>query len=314
MSPSSRPGALPLPVADGSTQQVLRKLELDVTRRLDGLLHGDHRGLVPGHGSELGECRPYAAGDDVRRIDWNVTARMVEPHVRESIADRELEARVLVDLSPSLNFGTAICEKRDLAVAAAAAVGFLTARAGNRFGITVIGGHDDIEVPPKSGRPHLLACLSQLVNIRTTDGASGTGLTRAIERFASPAHRRGLAVVVSDYQDPIDWIPAMRKLTVRHEVLAIEVVDPREQVLPDVGNLTVVDPETGARRDINTHSPRVRERFAAAAAQRSRAIEEALQSSGVDHLELSTDRDWLLDLAEFVDIRRRRRREQRVGT
>ena len=312
MTPPTGVTALPSPIADGATQQVLRKLELDVTRRLDGLLHGDHRGLVPGHGSEMGECRPYAPGDDVRRIDWNVTARMIEPHVRESIADRELEARVLVDLSPSVNFGTAICEKRDLAVAASAAVGFLTARAGNRFGVTVIGGDRDIDIPAKSGRPHLLASLAQLMTIRSVDGSGGTDLALAIERLASPVHRRGLAVVISDFQGLLDWIPSMRKLTVRHEVLAIEVVDPRERELPDVGHLTLVDPETGARREVNTHSSKVRAAFAEASHQRSEAIESAFHSSGVDHLELSTDRDWLLDLAGFVDTRRRRR-ERRAG-
>jgi uncharacterized protein (DUF58 family) len=191
-------------------------------------------------------------------------------------------------------------------------VGFLTARAGNRFGVTVIGGSYDVDIPAKSGRPHLMASLAQLMAIRSVDGTSGTNLGLAIERLASPVHRRGLAVVVSDFQGPLDWVPAMRRLTVRHEVLAIEVVDPRERELPDVGHLTLIDPETGARRDLNTHSAKVRAGFAEAARQRSQAIESALHSSGVDHLELSTDRDWLLDLAGFVDTRRRRR-ERRAG-
>src|SRR4051794_27345379 len=154
--PADRPPSL----ATGPASDVLRRLELIIPRRLDGFLQGDHRGLVPGHGSELGETREYQPGDDTRRIDWNVTARMQVPHIRETIADRELETWVLIDQSASLDFGTADCEKRDLAVNGAASVGFLTARSGNRLGAILLRpGDGPIVVPARSGRAHLQALL-----------------------------------------------------------------------------------------------------------------------------------------------------------
>lgn len=299
-------------VRDQSTQELLRKLELDINRRLDGLLHGDHEGLVPGLGSEKGECREYSPGDDTRHIDWNVTARMQTPHVRETIADRELEARVLVDLSPSLNFGTASCEKRDLAIAAAGAVGFLTARAGNRFGATLLTGSEIVQIPARPGRPHLMATLNRVIRTRSQDGDGSVPLVRAVEQFASPIHRRGLAVVISDFLGPIDWTHAMRKIAVRHETLAVEISDPRELSLPDVGVLSVVDPETGELREVSTSNAKLRARYAEAAEQRKAEVEIALRRIGVDQLQLSTDADWLLQLARFVD-RRRRHRERRAG-
>ena len=162
--------------------EVLRRLDLAVAHKIDGLLHGEYQGLVPGHGSELGETRAYAPGDDVRRIDWNVTARTRTPYVRDTIADRELETWALVDLGPSMDFGTAHCEKRDLAVSAAAAIGFLTARTGNRFG-ALLATPDDVEViPARGGRNHLMATLHRLVTAPRAE--SGTvDLGAAIEEI-----------------------------------------------------------------------------------------------------------------------------------
>ena len=182
------------------TREVLRRLELDVTRRLDGLLQGDYRGLVPGLGSEPGEARAYTPGDDVRRMDWNVTARMSEPHVRESIADRELETTVLVDMAPSLDFGTVRQTKAELAIAAAAAIGMLTDRAGNRLGAIVNDGNRLADVRPGSGRRHLLSLLHRLATIEPQRGDSS--LTDGLARLAGPGHRGGLAVVISDLLQP----------------------------------------------------------------------------------------------------------------
>jgi uncharacterized protein (DUF58 family) len=289
--------------------EVLRRLELDVTRRLDGLLHGDYRGLVPGHGSETGETRPYVPGDDVRRIDWNVSARSVQTHVRESIADRELETWVLVDRSPSLDFGTARTTKAGLALEAVGAIGFLTARTGNRLGAVIVDPGRATVVPARPGREHLLAVLhSLLTGARpgTGLGSPGEGTTdlgAALRHLVVPPRRRGLVVIVSDFLSTDGWGRALRGLTSRHDIVAIEVVDPRELELPPVGVLHVVDPETGREREVAT-TRRTRARYAAAAAEQRRAIADELRRSGVSHLQLRTDRDWVLDIARFVRARR----------
>ena len=286
-------------------RDLLRRLELDVTRRLDGLLQGDYRGLVPGLGSEPGEAREYTPGDDVRRMDWNVTARMAAPHVRETIADRELETCVLVDLSPSLDFGTSVRTKRELAVSAVAAVGLLTDRVGNRMGAIVLDGEGIEEHRTGSGRRHLLALLHRLHT--TASRAGGTDLEAGLRRLAAPGRRAGLAVVVSDLLAS-GWEVSLKAVTPRHETLVIEVVDPRELELPAVGVIEMVDVETGEVREIDTRRRSTRERFAESAARRLERNASAVRAAGAEHLVLRTDRDWLVDLARFVDRRRRHRR------
>jgi uncharacterized protein (DUF58 family) len=296
-------------------EQALRRLELTIVRRLDGLLQGDHLGLVPGPGSELAESREYRPGeDDVRRMDWNVTARTTVPHVRQPVADRELETWVLVDMSASMDFGTVRMEKRDLAIAMTAAVGFLTERTGNRVGAQVINGARIRRFPARNGRAALLGLLRALLGTpRDAAGgsAAGPGLPEAIEVLHRTTRRRGLAVVVSDFLDglpdvradpaePPAWERPLRRLSARHQVLAVEVVDPRELELPDVGLLTVVDPETGRHRDVPTASRKFRERYAAAATAQRSAIRDAVRRAGARHLVLRTDRDWLRDIARFV--------------
>lgn len=298
-----------------SSAEVIRRLELTITRRLDGLLHGDYRGLVPGHGSDPGETRLYQAGDDVRRIDWNVTARTIEPHVRETVADRELETWVVVDASASMAFGTAQCEKRDLALAAVSAVGFLTARGGNRIGAVLTNDDHLSTVPARSGRLHMQALLSLTHGALTAVPAVGAGgnlahssnhLAGALGRAARTAQRRGLVVVVSDFLDNGDWERPLGALAVRNEVLAVEVTDPREMALPDIGMVQLVDPETGATVEVQTSDRGVRRRFADAATAQRHAIAQRIRAAGADHLVLSTDRDWLVDLARFVAWRRQR--------
>jgi uncharacterized protein (DUF58 family) len=289
--------------------EVLRRLELTITHKLDGLLQGDYRGLVPGHGSDLGETRLYQPGDDTRRIDWNVTARMQTPYVRDTIADRELETWVLVDQSASLDFGTANCEKRDLVLNALAAIGFLTSRNGNRLGAVLLRpGQSPVTVPARTGRVHLRAVLHRVLTAPRLEGAGPTDLATAIDRFGATIQRRGLAVVVSDWLDPTPWQLPMRRLGVRHEVLAIEVVDPRELALADVGVLELVDPETGFLYEVQTSDARLRERYAAAAAAQREAIARDLRASGAGHLTLRTDTDWMLDLVRYVVSRRQNRR------
>lgn len=304
-----------LAFGQGRSAEVLRRLDLLVNRRLDGVLQGDYRGLVPGHGSEPGEARRYQPGDDVRRIDWNVTARSLDTHVRETIADRELETWVLLDQSPSLDFGTARYLKQELALIAVAGVGFLTARTGNRFGAVFAGTDPRPEVvPARSGRTHLLGLLHRAANTPAGDVAASTPgrsvgpteLGAAIERMTALHRRRGLAVVISDFLATDDWSRPLARLGARHETLAIEIVDPRELELPAVGVLTLVDPETGRRREVQTSSAKLRARYAEAAAAQRAAIAAAIRTAGADHLVLRTDRDWLTDLIRFVSLRRER--------
>ena len=287
-------------------QATLRQLELLVMRKLDGLLHGDHLGLIPGAGWEHGEGRLYQPGDDVRRIDWNLTARSNAPHVRDTIADRELETWIVVDASASLDFGTALYEKRELATAAVAAFAFLTARDGNRLGAVIAGPDGSTVLPPRSGRNAALALLHRL-DRRDRAGEGAVDLAGALARIRGAARRRGLVVVVSDLLDEGDWAHQLRGLATRHDVVVAQVTDPREAELPDVGVVTFVDPETGERLDVQTADPQVRERFAAAAQEQREAASAAVRRAGAAHLVLSTDRDWLLDIVRFAVARRRRR-------
>jgi uncharacterized protein (DUF58 family) len=295
-----------------AAERELRRLELTITRRLDGLLHGEHLGLLPGVGSEIAGSREYVPGeDDVRRMDWAVTARTTVPHVRELVADRELSTWMLVDGTASMDFGTAAMEKRDLAVAAVAAVGFLTAGAGNRLGAYLMQGPDVRRYPARTGRTHLLGVLRTLLGApRTPPGgpASLAGALRAVHRSGG---RRGLVVVVSDFLDGSDpaaepeWGVPLRRLATRHQLLAVQVTDPREEELPDVGLLTLVDPETGRRREVSTASHRLRERYAAAAAEQRRTVASAIRRSGAAHLVLRTDSDWVRDIVRHVFAQRR---------
>ncbi|MEU5879052.1 DUF58 domain-containing protein [Spirillospora sp. NPDC047279] len=290
-------------------EQALRRLELIITRRLDGLLQGDHLGLLPGPGTEVADGREYRPGDDVRTMDWNLTARTTVPHVRDRIADRELETWVLADATASMDFGTGRVEKRDLAVYAVAAVAFLTERTGNRIGAQVLHGGGLRHIPARSGRSHLLGLLRSLLAVpRALPGGTGAPSLGAGADLLlrTTSRRRGLAVVVSDFLETVEsWERPLRLLAGRHQVLAVEVVDPRELSLPDVGLLTVVDPETGRRREIPTASRRLRERYAVAAAEQRAAISAGLRRAGAAHLRLRTDGDWIHDIVQHVVTQRR---------
>lgn len=290
----------------GRTREVLRRLELDVTQRLDGLLHGDHRGLVPGHGSELGETRRYAPGDDVRRIDWNVTARLSETYIRQTVAERELETWLVIDRSPRLDFGSARHEKRELVLAAAAATGFLTNRDGNRIGALLAGRGEPTILPARGTRKHLLHILHEIATAPRGDGAGVTDLGAALSQLGSVAKRRGLVVVVSDFRVADGWQSPLRVLTNKHDVLAVEVIDPLELALPNVGPLPITDPATGEVREIPTQKQKVRDAYAAAAEARRQELSDAFRANRVDHLTLHTDAEWLDDLVRFIGARRHR--------
>jgi uncharacterized protein (DUF58 family) len=302
----------------------LRRLELAVTRRLDGMLQGRYLGLLPGPGSEPAGSREYHAGEDeVRRMDWSVTARTTVPHVRTVDADRELATWVLVDGTPSMDFGTAEFEKRELAVAAVAAVGFLTAGAGNRIGAHLLGPDGVQRFPARTGRTHLLGMLRTLLAVpRGAAATTAVSLADAVEGAHRAVRRRGVVVVVSDFLDGLDedglgaaapeWERPLHRLAARHQVLAVQVTDPREHELPDVGLLTLVDPETGRRREVSTAGRRMRERYADAARTQQATIAAAIRRAGAQHLPLRTDRDWIADIVRHVHAQRRLTRAGRA--
>ncbi len=296
--------AAPPSFRDGSIEAALRTLELTVRGRLDGLLQGNHLGLVPGPGSEPGEARSYQPGDDVRRMDWAVTARTTEAHVRETVADRELETWAVLDLSPSLDFGSAACEKRDLAIAALAAVAHLTRGGGNRIGAILATGAETVRIPARGGLAHSRGLLRRIAETpRAPEGTRGD-LAEAVERLRRPPRRRGLAVVISDFLGEPDWERPLRALSARHELLAVEVLDPLELELPDVGTVVLADPETGRQREVVT-TPLLRREFAAAAAAHRDLVAATLRRCGAAQLTLRTDSDWITDIVRFALARKR---------
>ncbi|BBX36876.1 hypothetical protein MMAG44476_09102 [Mycolicibacterium mageritense DSM 44476 = CIP 104973] len=291
-------------IRDPALSAALRKLELTVRRKLDGVLHGDHLGLLPGPGSEPGESRIYEPGDDVRRMDWSVTARTMVPHVRQMIADRELETWLVVDMSASLDFGTAGCEKRDLAVAAAAAITFLNSGGGNRIGAIIANGDTVRRVPALSGRVHEQEMLRTIATMPKAPTGVRGDLAAAIDALRRPERRRGMAVIISDFLGPINWMRPLRAISGRHEVLGIEVLDPRDVELPEVGDVVLQDTETGVTREF-TIDERLRHDFEQAATAHREEVARTLRRCDAPLLSLRTDRDWIADVVRFVANRRR---------
>ena len=290
------PGSIP----DG----LLRALDVSIARRIDGLLAGDYRSSLHGDGSELAQIRPYEPGDDVRRIDWNVTARTGEPHVRVQLAERVLVTWLVLDTSPSMRFGTADRRKADVAEGVAIALGHVATRRGNRLGVITFGDSAPKTVPVRQGRLGLIGLLSALRREEEEeDGKTRVGATSlgsAVSRAAALARQRSLVVVVSDFRGPMDWRRPFLQLADRHDVLAVEIRDPREQELPNAGELWLVDPETGRQLRVDTRNAKLRSRFAQAAAEERRGLERTLGSLGVRHVVLTTSGDWLRPLAVFL--------------
>jgi uncharacterized protein (DUF58 family) len=290
---------------------LLRRLELNVRNKLDGLLQGNYLGLVPGPGSEAGESRQYVPGDDVRRMDWAVTARTMTPHIRQTVADRELETWLVIDLSPSMDFGTGRTEKRELVLAAITAIVHLTVRGGNRVGAVVGNGEHSYVVPARAGRAHARHLIKRIAQTPRAEQAGGRDLAQLLESLRRPQRRRGLVAVVSDFLEgavgdaPAPWERPLRALSDRHQLLGVEVLDPRELDLPAAGLVTFVDTETGRQLEVQTSDPRVRAQYAAAAGKQRERIAASLRHAGAAHLQLRTDRDWITDVVRFVIARRR---------
>jgi uncharacterized protein (DUF58 family) len=288
-------------------EALLRALDLSIGRRVEGLLAGDYRSVLLGQGSELALVRPYVPGDDVRRMDWNVTARTNEPHVRVDLAERVLVTWLVLDVSPSMEFGTADRRKTDVAEGVAIAIGHLATRRGNRLGVVTFGDGQPKAVPPRQGRMGLIGLLTALQREPPQREAGATSLAEGISRASTLARQRSLVVLVSDFRGPSDWRRPLLELASRHDVLAVEIRDPREQELPNVGPLWLVDPETGRQLRVDSRSARLRARFAEAAAADRERLAALLASVGVRHVVLSTQGDWLRVLAVFLRRSRSRR-------
>ena len=259
---AAQPGPGPTPVA------LLRALDLTIGRRIRGLLPGDFRAHDLGGGLELAQVRPYQPGDDVRRIDWNATARTTIPHVRVHVPERALTSWLVLDVSASMAFGTALRRKADVAEGVAIAAAHLATQRGNRLGIVTFGGPADRRLAPTGGRDGVLSALLLARLDIELDGPPGADPSpaAALRFVAAAAKRGGLVVIVSDFRGPRDWLRPLAAVAARHQVLAIEIADPRESDLPDVGDLTLIDAETGREVRVDTSSALLRERFAAAAA------------------------------------------------
>jgi len=292
-----RPGPGPIP------SSLLHALDLTIGRRVGGLLSGDYRSSVTGAGTELAQVRPYVPGDDVRQIDWNVTARTGEPHVRVHLAERVLVTWLVLDTSPSMGFGTAERRKADVAEGVAVAIGHVATRRGNRLGIVTFGDAQPRTTPARQGRAGLLGLLGALrVEEIEQPGppVGSTSLGEALARTGTVARQRALVTVVSDFRGPRDWRVPLLGLAGRHDVVAIEIRDPREQEIPDLGELWLIDPESGRQIRVDTGNAGLRRRFAAAAAEERLVLSRTFASAGVRHVVLTTEGDWLRPLATFL--------------
>jgi len=291
-----------------SAEALLKRLDWTVLRRLDGLLQGDHRTLMRGAGLDLADLREYQHHDDVRHIDWNVTARLQQPYVRQFTEDRELSAWFLVDLSASVDFGSDRFTKRMVAREFVGVLARLLTRRGNRVGALLYGNRVDTVLPARTGRIHVLELLQRMA-ARPAEAAPGaTDLRDLLLHAHRTIRRRSTVFVVSDFVSAPGWERLLGQLALRHEVTAVRIFDALEMELPDIGLVTMRDAETGEQLVVDTHNKRFRERFAAAAERRETALREALAHAGVDTLELGTDDDLVDAVLRFADLKKQRSR------
>jgi len=289
-----------------SPEAVLRRLEWTVIRRLDGLLQGDYRTLFRGFGLDLADLREYQYNDDVRHIDWNVTARLQTPYVREYNEDREVTAWFLLDLSPSIDFGSHDVKKRSVAAEFVGLLARLLTRHGNRVGALFYGDSVDTVIPARSGRRHVLHMLHRMLSRPERTQSAATNLQDFLQNAFQVMQRRSLVFVVSDFISTPGWGQPLAHIAQRHETIAVRLYDPLEMELPDLGLLVVQDAETGEQLFVDTHDRAFRKRFAAAAERREQALRTAFQQSGVDALELATDGELVDAIMRFADLRKRR--------
>ena len=297
--------------ATAGPEAILQRVEWTVLRRLDGLLHGDYRTLFRGYGMDIADLREYQYGDDVRHIDWNVTARLQAPYVREFHEDREITAWFLLDLSQSVNFGSTLVRKRNVSVDFVALLARLLTRRGNRVGAVYYGERVEGMMPPRNGRRQVLNILHAMQAEPETPSSSGTNLGELLRAAEHAIRRRSLIFVVSDFISAPGWGEALGRLAQRNEIIAVRLHDPLERELPDLGLVVVQDAETGEQLFVDTNDKRFRKRFAAAAERRETELRATFRQAGVDAIELSTDDDLVETVLRFAEIKRRGRHASR---
>ena len=291
----------------GTPEQVLHRLEWQVLRRLDGILQGDYRSLFMGGGLDFAELREYQPPDDIRHIDWNVTARMDRPYVRRYMEDREVTAWFLLDLSPSMAFGALERRKESVMVDFVGVLARLLTRNGNRVGAILYDNKAEFTIPPRGGRAQVLRLINDIQRQQLSPGGTMTDLTKLLESGFNSIKRSSLIFVVSDFICLPGWDGAMDRLNRKHELLAVRLWDPREVDLPDVGVVLVEDSETGAQLSVDTSDRGFRRRFQEAAQRREAELTQTFRRAGVPELPLSTEEDVVQSIVRFASLRSRMR-------
>jgi uncharacterized protein (DUF58 family) len=288
-------------------EAVLKRVDWTVIRRLDGLLQGDYRTLFRGHGLDLADIREYEPGDDVRYIDWSVSARMDTPYVRQYLEDREVTAHFLLDLSPSVDFGTIETLKRDQLVDFVAVIARLLTRHGNRIGAILYAGKVEKTIPAGGGKMQVLRLLNDVMTLPRLQSAPYTSVSDLIEHALRTIKRRSVIFLVSDFFTAPGWERSLGMLSRRHEVIAVRLEDPRERELPDIGMVVMNDAETGESVYVDTHDAKFRKRFDAVVRKREAELGAAFRRAGVDVLPLSTEGDLVGAILRFASLRKQRR-------
>lgn len=302
----SEEGAKAAPVVR-TAENVLRRIEWTVLRRLDGLLHGNYRTLFRGFGIDLSDLREYQVNDDARTIDWNATARLQVPHVRQFNEEREITAWFLVDLSGSVNFGSGAATKRAMAIDFVALIARLLSRHGNRVGAVLYTDRVEVVLPARGGRQQVLHLIDRMHKTRNVPRLGKcTQLGELLEQALQAIKCRSVVFVLSDFISDPGWAGTLSVLGQRHEILAVRLYDPLEMALPDVGLVVVEDAETGQQLFLDTHDTAFRRRFTALATERESALRAALSDAGADCIELSTQDDLVDTLMRFTRLRKRR--------
>ena len=291
-------------------ERVLHRIDWQLLRRLDGILHGDYRSLFMGGGLDFAELREYQPPDDIRHIDWNVTARMNAPYVRRYMEDREVTAWFLLDLSPSMAFGALERRKESVMVDLVALLARLLTRNGNRVGAILYDNNIEFAIPPRGGRPQVLRLINDIQRQQSSPGGAMTDLAKLLESAHNSIKRRSLILLVSDFICLPGWERAMDSLNRKHDLMAVRLWDPREADLPDVGVVLVEDSETGAQMSVDTSDRGFRRRFHDAARRREAELAQTFKRASVDELPLSTKEDLVLAILRFASLRGRARRQR----
>jgi uncharacterized protein (DUF58 family) len=296
------------PTSASTPERILQRLDWQVIRRLDGLLQGDYRSLFYGNGVDFADLREYQPGDDIRYIDWNVTARMNLPYVRQYVEDREISAWFLLDLSPSVDFGSGVNLKRTMLIDFTTTLARLLTRHGNRVGALFYSGRIERTIPARGGRIQVLRLVNDLLKQPLLARAPFTNLAPLLEGGLHTIKRRSLIFIISDFICEPGWQRPLSLLSQRHEVLAVRLLDPGEVELPDIGPILMEDAETGEQLYVDTHDKRFRQRFAEARRQSEAELERSFKQAGVEVLALATNDDLVRAIVRFAAARQLRRR------